>query len=160
MEKRTNDDVEGRRDMGIHPKAPDLPLHETSRHSYQERRKMKKLKKTRMQNKPNNFTFDKMRRKQLRPRTPHNTSQYLIANHTREAIGPMVSLFSEYMIDDGDFFIEAIDDICITGGTMRKIVKCRDEGNICIHQIYDNVIEMQRKMIESLEQQIQERRTI
>jgi hypothetical protein len=166
MDNKTNNDVAWSIDMGTHTRPPNLHLQTTRRHSYHQRRKPIKLKKVaRMQD---NFTFDKMRRLnkikyELRPNTPHNTSQYIIANHTREAISPMVTLFSEYMIDDeNNYYLEEllIDEICITGGTMKKLVKCRNECSICLHEIYDNVIETQRKMIESLEQQIRYRRTI
>jgi hypothetical protein len=166
MDKNTNKDVAWRTDTDTHAMPPDLQLQHALRHSCPQRRKPFKLKK--LAKTHDNFTFDKMRRLNkikynLKPSTPHNTSQYIIANHTREAVSPMIGLFSEYMVDDeNNFSIEEllIDEICITGGTMRRIVKCRNQCNICFHEIYENVIESQRKMIESLEQQIRDRRTI
>ena len=162
MDKQTIDDVARGTDSVTHTKPPDLELQQTRTLLNTNRRKSKKLKKiARIQN---NFILDKMRRigrYEIRPNTPHNTSQYLIANHTREVITPMVSLFSEYMIDDGkEYWIDEllIDEICITGGSMRKIVNFKSDCNLC--HIYEDVIETQRKVIESLEEQITDRRTI
>jgi hypothetical protein len=162
MDETTKDDVARMIDEGIYPSLPDIQLQRTKRHTYPERRKTKKLGKSRIDKLPDNFKFDKFLRshksmQEVMPSAPHNTSQYLIANHTRESIIPIVSLFSEYTIDeDQNIFIEELlnDEICITGGSMRKII-C-NEYNICIHEI----IETQRKIIESLDQQKQERRTI
>jgi hypothetical protein len=162
MDKETNDDVARKIEVSTHTKPPDIQLHPTRRHITTFRRISKKMKKIKRMN--DNFIFHKMRRIErfeLRPATPHNTSQYLIANHTREPVNPRVSIFSEYMIDDDkNFWIDEmlIDEICITGGTMRKILNYRKDCNVC--QIYEDVIEKQRKVIESLEQQIQDRRTI
>lgn len=57
------------------------------------------------------------------PKAPHNTTQYLTANRT----GEEQKLEAAVMLDGvGNFFaIEAEDELCLTGGTMRSI------GELC-----------------------------
>lgn len=70
--------------------------------------------------------------KLAKPKAPHNTSQYLIENFAvarkekMKNVNPFALIFERYQAWDGQSMglneIEDIDDICITGGSMKGII--------------------------------------
>jgi hypothetical protein len=106
------------------------------------------------------------------PSAPHNTTQYLTANHCRGRQDHPINYGYPLMrnedlrllLSEGVFTIE---DICITGGTMKGVLsELRDDeyedlgckSDACFRRINDlvDVISLQRNMIENLKQQVQD----
>ena len=59
------------------------------------------------------------------PTTPHNTGQYLISNFAQVRHEKLLDLNSDYLQKDiYENMIEyaAIDDLCVTGGSMKGII--------------------------------------
>jgi hypothetical protein len=102
------------------------------------------------------------------PSTPHNTTQYLTANHCRGRSDYPVNI-SYNLFSDEEFKklimndIINIEDICITGGTMKGVINrgydnivCNSE--VCAERMNDlvEVINFQKTVIQNLRQQIQD----
>jgi hypothetical protein len=95
--------------------------------------------------------------------TPHNTTQYLTANHCRGTSDYPINI-SYNMFTDEEFKkliandIITIDDLCITGGSMKGIIAtntCRSD--VCNRQVNGllDIINTQKMVIENLKEQIQ-----
>jgi hypothetical protein len=95
--------------------------------------------------------------------TPHNTTQYLTANHCRGISDYPINI-SYSMFTDEEFkkLISndslSVDDLCVSGGSMKGVIAasmCRSD--VCTRQINGliDIINSQRTVIENLKQQIQ-----
>lgn len=59
------------------------------------------------------------------PSTPHNTTQFLTSNYLKErtnSINCLISEFNSYAIDEFILDDASVDDLCVTGGTMKGII--------------------------------------
>jgi hypothetical protein len=65
------------------------------------------------------------------PSTPHNTSQYLTSNFSEgrtEKIMNVLSEYNAYILQDANNLLLdtlTIDDLCVTGGTMKGIINSK-----------------------------------